>query len=75
MQVLRPAIRLVRQYARPFVLLNFAYFGIICGGMAYGALDPEMRDDFQGANAPRRRMRCRWCSTRIAAVTSPRPSA
>lgn len=47
MHVFRPAIRLVRQHARPFMLINFVYFGIVCGGMVYGAWHADARDSFQ----------------------------
>jgi hypothetical protein len=44
MIVFRRALGLVRQYVRPFLLINLAYFGLVGGGMAYGAWEPEYRD-------------------------------
>jgi hypothetical protein len=46
MIIFRRALGLVRRYARPFVLINVAYFGIVCGGLAYGAWDRENRDAY-----------------------------
>ena len=46
MIIFRRALGLVRQHVRPFVLINMAYFGFVCGGMAYGAWDRENRDAF-----------------------------
>ncbi len=40
------ALGLVRQFAHPFLLVNLAYFGIVCGGMAYGSWDRENRDAY-----------------------------
>ncbi len=44
MIIFRRALGLVRQYVRPFLLINLAYFGLVGGGMAYGAWEPEYRD-------------------------------
>ena len=46
MIILRRAIRLVRQHLRAFVLINVAYFGLVCSGMAYGAWDRDFHDKY-----------------------------
>ena len=46
MVIFRRALGLVRQFARPFLLINVAYFGIVCLGMAYGSWDRENRDAY-----------------------------
>ncbi|MEX2114616.1 MAG: hypothetical protein WD845_15590 [Pirellulales bacterium] len=47
MMIFRPAINLVRQYGLSFALINLAYFGFVCGGMAYGAWDREVNDAYK----------------------------
>jgi hypothetical protein len=46
MIIFRRAIGLVRQHLRAFVLINVAYFGLVCSGMAYGALDRDFHDRY-----------------------------
>lgn len=46
MVILRRAIGLVRQHLRAFVLINVAYFGLVCSGMAYGAWDRDFHDQY-----------------------------
>ncbi len=43
----RTAVHLVRRYGFRFVMINLAYFGLVCGGMAYGAWDRQANDQYK----------------------------
>ena len=47
MMVFRRAIDLVRKNVRAFLLMNVAYFGCVCSGMAFGAWDREVSDAYK----------------------------
>jgi hypothetical protein len=41
------AVHIVRRHGFRFVMINLAYFGLVCGGMAYGAWDRQASDQYK----------------------------
>jgi hypothetical protein len=46
MVIFKRAFDQVSRFSRAFLLINVAYFGIVCGGMVYGSWDRENRDAY-----------------------------